>query len=340
MICSKAEALLKVEVIRTSAELALQRVGVPGKNAALQVDLLLEAELRGHPSHGLLRLPRLVERINNGVASGTATGVHEWRSSSLLDVDGEMGLGPVVAMKALNEAARRAKETGVAVVAIRNNNHLGMLAWYADRIASRGQVFLGLSTSEALVHAWGGRSAILGTNPIAIGVPTAREPFVLDMATSLVSMGQILDYAQRDQPIPEGWAVDANGDPTTDAVAAKSGAIAPFGDAKGYALGLAIEILIVSLTNSAIGRDVTGTLDSTTVCNKGDLFVVIDLAIGKDLAARISQYLDAVRSSGDKVAVPGDRARETRQQKLAGGVLLPQELWDRLCNLAVATHQH
>lgn len=154
------------------------------------------------------------------------------------------------------------------------------------------------------------------------------------MATSLVSMGQIHDHAQRGQPIPEGWAVDQHGEPTTDAVAAKAGAIAPFGDAKGYALGLAIEVLVVALTNSAIGQDVTGTLDSVTECNKGDVFIVIDPAMSKSLAEQISHYLDAVRASGDKVAVPGDRARATRDQALAKGLRLPGELWERLCGLA------
>lgn len=328
---------LKYADAREVAELVLQGVGVSTEHAALQVDLLLEAELRGHPSHGLLRLPRLVERIRNGVTSATATGVQTWRATSLLEVDGKDGLGPVVAMSALEEAIRQIAAAGVVVAAIRNNNHLGMLAWYAEKISSRGFVILAFSTSEALVHAWGGRTAILGTNPVAIGVPTADVPFVLDMATSLVSMGQIHDYAQRNQPIPHGWAVDVNGDPTTNPGAAKSGAIAPFGDAKGYALGLAIEILVASLTNSAIGKDVTGTLDSTTVCNKGDLFIVIDPSISAGLAQRISQYLDAVRASGDKVTVPGDRARANRQKMLTEGMLLPQELWDHLRNLAGTT---
>ncbi|WP_410171182.1 Ldh family oxidoreductase [Brucella intermedia] len=330
---------LAEKTIRTTGEKALRRVGVPASQASLQVDLLLEAELRGRASHGLLRLPRLIERIENKVADPKATGSRQWRAASFLQVDGQNGLGPVVAMAALEQASERVKDTGIAAVAIQNNNHLGMLAYYAEKIAEKGFILLAFSTSEALVHAWGGRSAVLGTNPVAIGVPTTRKPFVLDMATSLVSMGQIHDYAQRNQPIPLGWAVDANGDPTTDAAAAKAGAIAPFGDAKGYALGLAIEVLIVALTNSAIGRDVTGTLDSTSVCNKGDLFVVIDPAMSPDLAARISAYLDDVRGSGavdgiSKVAVPGDRARATRETKLANGVALPSELWAHLTSLA------
>lgn len=328
--------LVAAEAARRIGEAALREAGVPADAARLQVDLLLEAELRGRPSHGLLRLPRLVERIGNGVASGTARGTHNWRGDGFLAVDGESGLGPVVAMAALDAAAERVRQTGVVVAAIANSNHLGMLAYYAEKIAARGLVLIGLTTSEALVHAWGGRKAMLGTNPVAIGVPTADRPFVLDMATSLVSMGQIHDYAQRGETLPEGWAVDGAGNPTTDANAAKAGAIAPFGAAKGYALGLAIEVLVVSLTASAIGRDVTGTLDSTTVSNKGDVFVVIDPGQQAETAARISAYLDLVRESGDEggVAVPGDRSEAVRRKSLAEGIMVPDALWQRLESLA------
>ncbi len=229
------------EVVLEACIKALTCSGVPASQARVQAELLVEAELRGRPSHGLMRLPRLVDRIRNGVASPAATGAQTWRGSALLEVDGEKGLGPVVAFSALEKVCLRAKESGVAAAAIYNSNHLGMLALYAERVAQQGQVLLVLSTSEALVHPWAGRRALIGTNPIAIGVPAHPKPFVLDMATSAVSMGQVHDYAAREQPLEPGWALDAQGNPTLDAQAAKNGAIAPFGDAKGYALGVAFE---------------------------------------------------------------------------------------------------
>lgn len=318
---------------------ALHSVGVPPTGAGLQADLLLDAELSGRPSHGLMRLPRLVERIVNGVVDAEAAGRHTWMGEALLRVDGQKGLGPVVATSALDALMDRVKRTGVAVASIHNNNHLGMLAWYARRVSNQGLALIALSTSEALVHPWGGRSALLGTNPIAIGVPTADRPFVLDMATSAISMGQIHDYAQRGERLKPGWALDANGERTTDADAAKSGSIAPFGEAKGYALGLAIEVLVVSLTASAIGRDVVGTLDSTKVCNKGDVFIAVDPGAGSTVADRISAYLDLVRASGPadgpgRVAVPGDRASASREQRRRDGFDVPDELWRHLRYLA------
>lgn len=331
--------ILTAEEIRGVCMSALARAGAPAAHAGLQVDLLLEAELRGRSSHGLMRLPRIVERIGNGVTDPTTTGRRRWRGQAFLEVDGEAGLGPVVACAALDAIAERAGETGVAVAAIGNNNHLGMLAWYAERIAARGLVLLALSTSEALVHAWGGRRAMLGTNPIAIGVPATPRPFVLDMATSLVSMGQIHDHARRGEAIPGHWALDREGNPTTDAAAARDGAIAPFGEAKGYALGLAFEVLVASLTASALGREVRGTLDATQICNKGDVFVVIDAPAAGAMAGMIGAYLDAIRADApaegfSRVSVPGDRSQAMREARLRDGVPVTEALWRELLALA------
>jgi L-2-hydroxycarboxylate dehydrogenase (NAD+) len=317
---------------------ALLRAGAPTENARIQIKLLIEAELCDRPSHGLLRLPRLVARIDNGVIDPVTGGAFEWRSTAFLQVDGRNGLGPVVARASIDAICERARQTGIAVAAIANNNHLGMLSWYVERVARSGQVALALSTSEALVHPWGGRKAMLGTNPIAIGVPANPDPFVLDMATSIVSMGKVHDHGNRGEPIPEGWALDDKGEPTTDPAAAKLGAIAPFGGAKGYALGLAIEVLVTSLTGAALGTDVAGTLDADRPCNKGDVFVVIDPA-SSAVTASVSAYLDAIRTSppgqiGQPVLVPGDGSRARRAKRMVTGIPVADRVWAEICALA------
>ncbi|WP_076999930.1 Ldh family oxidoreductase [Variovorax sp. KK3] len=317
---------------------ALVNAGVPPAHADVQTELLLEAELRGRASHGLLRLPRVVERIANGVSNASTAGKGQWRGSSFFEVDGEQGLGPVVAFKAIAEISARARTTGIAVAAIRNNNHLGMLALYAEKVAAQGQILLAVTTSEALVHPWGGRRALIGTNPVAIGVPAEPAPFVLDMATGLISMGQVHDYANRGQALEPGWALDADGEPTLDAKAARQGAIAPFGGAKGYALGLAFEVLVAALTDSAMGAEVKGTLDSTQSCNKGDVFIVIEPA-RSSAAGLISDYLQTLRASpparADRpVLVPGDRAREQRARSIENGMDVATEVWQRIVALA------
>ncbi len=316
---------------------ALARAGVPAAAARQQMALLCAAELRGHASHGLLRLPRVIERVRAGLADPAARGHHQWRGTALLEVDGARGLGPVVANHAIEALCARVGDTGIAAAAIRDCEHLGMLAHYAEAVAARGKVLLALTISEALVHPEGGREALLGTNPIAIGVPAVPHPFVLDMATSIVSMGKVHDHANRGAPLELGWALDAAGEPTVDAEAAKAGAIAPFGGAKGYALGLAFEVLVGALTACALGPKVRGTLDSHSPCNKGDLFIVLEPAA--QAGARVSAFLDLVRASrpadpARPVRIPGDGARTRADARHEAEIPLPHALWDRLRALA------
>lgn len=319
----------------------LEKHGAPAGSAQLQADLLIEAELRGLPSHGLQRLPRLLSRIRGGLADPDASGIMSWTRSSYLSVDGARGLGPVVMMAAIGEMAPVASRAGMAAAGIRNANHIGMLAYYAEAVAASGLIGIVLSTSEALVHPHGGTQAMLGTNPIAIGIPTEREPFVLDLATSLVSMGKIHNHALRGAPIPDGWAVDAAGRPTTDAEAAKAGAIAPFGEAKGYGLGLAVELLVAALAGSAFAPEVRGTLDDTHAANKGDVILMIDPAAGAGDGGALAAYLDSLRHSrpldpARPVAVPGDGARARRAAALKAGIDLPAALYEELRALEVA----
>ena len=312
---------------------ALVRHGATPSDARLQAATLVEGDLRGHPSHGIRRLPVLVERLRNGVSvSGVEPGL-EWRTDAALAVDGRRGLGPVVAHRALDLLLDRVATTGLAVASIRDAGHVGMLSPYLERITATGNAGLMLSISEALVHPWGGSTAMVGTNPLGVGIPTLGEPFILDMSTSQVSMGKIHDYAARGEPIPSGWAVDEHGTPTTDAAAAARGAVSPFGGAKGYALGLAFEALVGVLAGSAFGRDVHGTLDVDHAPTKGDLLLVFSLerlgATGS--LAGLTSYFDAVRDSGGAtpVAIPGDRARAERAARATAGIPLDAAVWER-----------
>jgi L-2-hydroxycarboxylate dehydrogenase (NAD+) len=316
---------MPVADLRELSERALRSAGVPAKGARWQADLLIDAELKCQPSHGVLRLPRLVRRIRSGIADPEATGTHTWIGQALLQVEGGQGLGPVVARPALDIVEERVSETGIAAASIASANHLGMLAWYVEHVATHGLVCLAMTTSEALVHPYGGRKALIGTNPIAVGVPAEPEPFVLDMATSQISMGKVHAHALREEPLEPGWALDADGEPTVDPVRAKEGALAPFGGPKGYGLGLAIELMVASMTSTSLGTGVTGTLDSVHPSTKGDLFVLLRPAMAP---GHLTDYLTAIRDSGSDrtVLVPGDRARERRSRALTDGIELPAAL--------------
>jgi LDH2 family malate/lactate/ureidoglycolate dehydrogenase len=326
--------IVDADAVRAAVTAVLVRAGAVPDEAATQTEHLVEAELRGHPSHGIRRLPVLVDRLAAGTAVSGAEPEFAWRTESALAVEASGALGPVVAHRALDLLLDRAASTGIALATIRGGGHLGMLAPYLERIVAAGSAGVVLSTSEALVHPWGGTTAMVGTNPIGIGVPADGDALILDMSTAATPVGRIHDFAARGEPIPLGWAVDADGVPTTDAVAASQGSISPFGGAKGYALGLALQALVGVLAGTAFGPGVRGTLD-THPSTKGDVLIVFSLdALGAtgtlgDLAA----YLDDVRRSGAAVTTPGERARRERAARAAAGIPLDAAVWARVLAL-------
>ena len=191
------------------------------------------------------------------------------------------------------------------------------------------------------MHPWGGRVAMVGTNPLAIAVPAEPMPLVVDMATGEVSMGRILHRLQLAEPLDAGWAVDRDGAPTTDPLAASQGAISPFGGPKGFALGLALEVIVGSLTGTALGRDVHGTLDSEEVCNKGDVFICIDpmVVAGGSSFSEVSDYLAEVRATPSQpgtsgVRIPGERSSSERARREVTGVEIAVTSWNEACALA------
>jgi LDH2 family malate/lactate/ureidoglycolate dehydrogenase len=318
----------------------LRKLGAREDEAADQARVLVEGDLRGRPSHGVQRLPVIAQRIRRGLIRADAHHKATWTAEALLTVDGAYGFGPYIAMRAAEAIRERAARTGIAAAAIRNASHLGMLALYVEPLAAADLVALAFTTSEALVHPWGGHVALVGTNPIAFALPTDAEPFVMDMATGAISKGEVIARGLRGQELPPGSAVDAEGYPTVDPVAADEGAISPFGGPKGFALGLAIELFVAALTETALGARVRGTLDVSDPVTKGDVLIAVDpQAVGvAPFGERIGEYLRGLRASppapgSTGVMIPGDRAREERRHRLAEGILLPAALWHELFEL-------
>jgi LDH2 family malate/lactate/ureidoglycolate dehydrogenase len=322
---------------------ALRAAGADPHGAQIQSQHLIEAELRGHPSHGLRRLPTLVGRMRAGLLDAEARPSLVWHADSALVVDGRKGFGPVVAYAAIDALLERTARTGVAVAALHRTHHLGMLAPYVERLGEHGCIGLVLSSTEGLVHPWGGVGPLLGTNPLGATVPTSGGGVTLDMSTGAVSAGKILEFAERGSPIPGGWAVDAEGDETTDADAAAQGAISPFGGPKGYALGLTLGAIVGVLTGTAFGPDVRGTLDTTHDVTKGDVIAAIRLeAFGQRAdSPELAEYLDLIRESGRNgrpVTVPGDRSRTTREKTLIEGFDVREDVWSTVVALGDGAH--
>lgn len=309
---------------------ALLSRGASDEEADSVATLFLEADLRGIESHGIRRLRVLVDRIaaHLAIPGAEIRVLHAQPGVEILD--GGSGIGPYVASKAMERAMDLAEASGIALVGVTNNNHIGILGWYTEMAATYGYIGIATTTTEPFVRPYQGRERLLGTNPIAIAVPTGGPAFALDMSTSATAIGRLLSRREAKGDIPADWAVDRTGAPTTDPQAALDGAINPAGGAKGYGLGLGLSLIVALLTDTPLGDEVVGTLDAEHPVTKGDVFIAIR---APQSTSRVSDFLGRVRGSKpapdfDRVLVPGDRARETREQRLADGIPHPRAVWE------------
>ena len=320
----------------------LAALGATPEEQTCVAEALTEADLRGYASHGLLRFPLMVRRVQAGKARVRATPRVVSRRGGMALLDGDLGLGPFVATRAVDLATALALEHGLGVVGVFNNNHISLVGYYVERAARAGVVALATTTGDAGVHPYGGVERLLGTNPLAVAFPTADEPFLLDMATSVGTFGRVFVARQRGEAIPDGWAVDAEGRPTTDPAEALTGSLRPFGGAKGYGLGLCLAILAGALVRAAQGPGVIGTIEPTDPTTKGDLFIALDpAAVGGLDAVRSTAraYLADVRGSrrapgSAGIRIPGERGLQVRAERLAAECPMDPATWEAVQALA------
>ncbi len=232
----------------------LERAGVPTENAEMVAHSLLAANLRGVDTHGVTRLPVYVERLRAGLIDGRTTGRIVAESPTTAAYDGQNGLGQVVGTKGMQLAIAKARESGVGLVTVRNSNHFGTAAYYAMMALDHDMIGFSLTNSPPLMAPWGGKHPFFGTNPLAIAVPAGEErPFVFDMATSVVARGSVILAAKKGDPIPPTWALNRDGEPTTDPKAALDGALLPLGGHKGFGLAMVIDVLAGVLAGGPFG---------------------------------------------------------------------------------------
>ncbi len=322
---------------------ALISRGVPPADAAAVAECLLDAELEGLPSHGILRLPFLLRRLDAGLINPTPRLDLGSSRPAAAVLDADNGLGPVAGVAAVQAAAEMARRTGTATVAVRRSNHLGSMGFYVKRGAEAGLVMLAFSNTPPAMAPPGGRRAILGTNPIACGIPASPHPVVIDMATSQIARGRILKAAAANAGIPAGWAFDAEGRTTTDARAALGGSLAPVGGAKGFALALLVEVLAGVLSGAGVGPDVTGTFQpSSRPSDVGHCFMALDPgAFAPGFTERMDDLARAIRAvppaDGDQpVRVPGDRRQLTRAARAEAGIEVGEEVLAELRQLTTS----
>ncbi|KAK4301637.1 hypothetical protein Pmani_026224 [Petrolisthes manimaculis] len=258
-------------------------VGTPKPQALALADVLLAADTRGHFSHGLNRLEMYVNDVRQGVCAGDAVPTITKESVSTALVNGHNGLGPVVGNFCVDLAVKKAKETGIGWVCARGSNHYGIAGWYAMRATKEGMLGMSFTNTSPLVAPTRAKKAALGTNPLALAAPGKNgDDFVLDMATCVVAVGKIEVERRKEKPIPEGWAIDKEGQPTTNAAEGMSGALMPLGGPelhsgyKGYGLGMLVEIFCGIMSGGQYGPNVRRWMQTDREADLGQCFVAID----------------------------------------------------------------
>jgi L-2-hydroxycarboxylate dehydrogenase (NAD+) len=323
---------------------AFVAAGVRPEHAAVTSHRLIEADLRGRTGHGLMRVRSYIERVMAGginlepkirlLRETAATGL----------VDGDNGLGPVVMTFAVEIAIEKARASGVGWIGTRNSNHAGAGGVYTAMAMRQGLIGMYFAVAAGnTMPPWGGQEPLLGTNPLAVAVPSGDEiPFQLDIATTVASHGSIRVKQVTQQPLPVGWVIDRNGRPITDPARANEGFLVPIGDYKGAGLTFMIGILAGVLNGAAFGREVVGSGEALNVpTNTGQAILVIDpgaLMDADEFAAEMDRQLRVFRDSGTGSAEPvrlaGERAAEAEAMQLRKGIAVAEGLMNDLRRLA------
>jgi (2R)-3-sulfolactate dehydrogenase (NADP+) len=326
--------------IETRVAQALQRVGACEAMARATAQALVLAEAQGLGSHGLSRVTQYATHLRNGRADGAARPMVRSRRGGALVVDAHEGLAFEACALAVAEAVAAAREHGVALAGVVRSHHAGVMVDHLRPAVAAGMVGLAFANSPAAMPAAGGRHPIFGTNPLAAAFPrAAADPLLVDLSLSEVARGKVMVAAKEGRPIPEGWALDAEGRPTTDAKAALAGSMLPLGAAtssKGAMLALVVELLVTALIGAHFGFEASSFfVDEGNRPGIGQAFLVVDpdaLAGREGYLARV-EVLVAEMLKDDGVRLPGARREALRRRAEAEGLEVPDALlaaWDRL----------
>ena len=320
--------------IKCLAEALSVRVGVSSADAAIFSSALVDADLHGVGTHGISRLNIYLQRIQKGLIDPRAALMVERKRGSILTLDAGNGLGQVQAVKALEMLVPLARENGIAAATIRNSQHFGALSYYCNLAAQQNLVLLAMTNCEPAMSPEGGYEAFFGTNPIAVSFPTGKGFSVkIDLATSIIARGNIIAAQKKGEPIPLGWALDSNGDATTDAEKALLGTVLTMAGHKGYALALMVELFSGVLSGSAIGSDVGSmykNLDRKQ--DVGHFFCLFDIEAFMDLPQfieRIDETIDRIKAGKkrpgvEEILIPGERSSRIARLNKSRGIAIAE----------------
>ena len=304
---------------------ALVRHGASAPDARIVADVLVEAELRGRPTHGLMRLPGILKVYDSGPRQGPR--IVEEKGPRVL-FDGCDNLGYVVGFRMAEKAVDVAKREKVAIVAGRNTRHCGMLGYYVSWMADRGIAGLAFAHCCPLMAPWGGAESVLGTNPIAAAFPADPHPILVDLGTSATTYGAARLAQQEGRRIPPGGALDRDGNPTDDPQKVGEGTLLPFGGPKGYALGVMVQLLAGAFTGAGAVPETHRDYGILLMGFRTDAFTDVE-----KYAAGVRELTERVKSARrvkgfDEILLPGERAYRERERGLREGIDVPDNLWN------------
>jgi L-2-hydroxycarboxylate dehydrogenase (NAD+) len=320
---------------------ALEAAGLAPRDAEIVGGLMVEADLRGSDTHGVIRLPLYLRRLKaGGINPRPAIRIVEDKPATAL-VDGDNGIGHLVMRFAAETAIEKAKRCGVAWVGARMSNHAGPAALYAMMPLAHDMVGLYLAVgSNNHLPPWGATENLLGTNPMAVAIPAAEEPaIVLDMAPTVAAFGKVRLKMQRGEEMPVGWMIGRDGKPLTDPKRADEGLLLPIGDYKGYGLSLITGLLAGTLNGAAFGRTVIDFVKQpATATNTGHVIVAVSVEAFAPAAEFRRQVDIAIRTMRtaqrlpgvERIWLPGEQSQLKRQDRTKNGIPMPKSLRDSL----------
>ena len=297
----------------------MSRAGLSEKESAVFSDSLIKADMRGISSHGMTRLTTYAKRVEDGLVAGHVTPEIVKDSLGVIVVDGKNGMGAYVGAWTMERCMERAKMYGNCFAAVSGGNHFGYAAYFTELAACRGMLGLAIANGPPALPPTGGAKPLLGTNPLAVSLPTGGDPLTLDMATSAVARGKVTLARKNGQAIPLGWGVDKDGNPATDPAAVlDGGAMLPVGGPKGYAISLIIDILCSCISGACCGQKMGSFYDFSRSQNSGFCFAAIDLSRMVDpalwkqrLLPLLMSVTDSPRQAGvDRIFLPGQPEQE------------------------------
>jgi LDH2 family malate/lactate/ureidoglycolate dehydrogenase len=337
------ETIVKADNLKDYVRAVCGRLGLPETDAGVVADTLVEADLRNVHTHGVNALTGYANRLRGGGANPTPTVRVVKETAGMSVVDGDAGMGQVVAHFAMERAIERARATGIGAVAARNSSHFGAAAYYAAMALQHDMIGFATTSAGNRLAPIGGKTPVVGNNPMAWAIPAGREqPILLDMAQSVVAAGKLGMAARKGERIPFGWALDRDGKPTDDPKAGSAGLLVPIGGPKGFGLAVVMDVLAGALSGAAFGRELAQTHRPNAPSRIGHFFMAIDVGQFEEIGqfkGRIDRMIRDIKDSdpaeGTKeMFLPGEMEWNAKRERLERGVPLLTSIVDDLEKLA------